>query len=81
MASGSAAMTRTVVIKGRVIGPQTVELDQPLPEHTSEVEVVARVKTAGGGKLSDFLRSLPPGTRTKEDIDRQIDEERDSWNR
>jgi hypothetical protein len=74
-------MTRTVVIKGHKTGPNTVELDQPLPNETTEVEVVARVKTAGGGKLSDFLRSLPPGTRTKEDIDRQINEERDSWDR
>ena len=74
-------MTRTVIIKGHKTGPNTVELDQPLPNETTEVEVVARVKTAGGGKLSDFLRSLPPGTRTKQDIDRQINEERDSWDR
>jgi hypothetical protein len=81
MAVERNAMTRTVVIKGRKVGPHTVELDQPLPEQTSEVEVLARIKTPGGGKLSDFLRSLPPGTRTKEDIDRQINEERDSWDR
>jgi hypothetical protein len=81
MAAEQNTMTRTVVIKGRVVGPQTVELDQPLPAQTSEVEVVARVKTAGGGKLSDYLRSLPPGIRTIEDINRQVDEERDSWDR
>jgi len=71
-------MTRTVVIKGRVVGPHTVELDEPLPEQTSEVEVVARIKTSGR-KLSEIMQSFPPGTRTKEDIDRQINEERDSW--
>ena len=70
-------MTRTVIIKGRVVGPQTVELAQPLPEQTSEV--VARVKMAGRGNLSDILRSFPPGTRSKEDIDRQVNEERDAW--
>lgn len=74
-------MTRTVVIKGRKIGPNTVELDEPLPEQASEVEVVARIKTEGHGKLSDYIRSLPPGTRTIEDINRQVDEERDSWDR
>jgi hypothetical protein len=74
-------MTRTVVIKGRKVGPNTVELDEPLPEQASEVEVVARIKTEGGGKLSDYIRSLPPGTRTIEDINRQVDEERDSWDR
>jgi hypothetical protein len=29
--------------------------------------------------IFEFIRSLPRGTRTKEDIDGQIAEERDSW--
>lgn len=70
-------MPRTVVIKGRVIGPSTIELEHPLPERTREVDVVARVPDKNSGKLSDYLRSLPPGTRSKEDIDQQIREERD----
>jgi len=54
-----------------------------LEEHT-EVEVlvmapVARVADKVEGKLSDYLRTLPPGTRSKEDIDQQIREERESW--
>jgi hypothetical protein len=81
MAMESNAMTRTVVIKGHKTGPNTVELDQPLPAEATEVEVVARIKTEGGGKLSDYIRSLPLGTRAIEDINRQVDEERDSWNR
>ena len=72
-------MTRTVVIKGRVVGPSTVELERPLPERTREVDVIARISDQGGGKLSDYLRSLPPGTRSKEDIDRQIRQEREAW--
>ena len=73
-------MSRTVVVKGRVVGPSTVELLEPLPKETREVEVVARVSEAADqGKLSDYLRRLPPGTRSKEDIDRQVDEERASW--
>jgi len=72
-------MPRSVVIKGRVVGPTTVELEQPLPERTQEVEVVARVVENDGGKLSDYLRGLPAGARSKEDIDRQIHEERDAW--
>ena len=72
-------MPRRVVIKGRVVGPTTVELEQPLPERTQEVEVVARVVENDGGKLSDYLRGLPAGARSKEDIDRQIHEERDAW--
>jgi hypothetical protein len=72
-------MPRTVVIKGRVVGPHTVELETALPDRTQEVEVVARVSDRVGGKLSDYVRGLPPGTRSKNDIDRQIREERDSW--
>ena len=72
-------MPRTVVIKGRVVGPHTVELETALRDRTQEVDVVARVADRVGGKLSDYVRGLPPGTRSKDEIDRQIREERDSW--
>ncbi len=72
-------MSRTVVIKGRAVGPSTVELDEPLPEEARDIEVVARVSDAAKGSVSDYLRSLPPGTRSKADIDHQIRKERDSW--
>jgi hypothetical protein len=72
-------VSRTIVVKGRVTGPRTVELDEALPERTREVQVVAHLADESGGKLSDYLRSLPPGTRTQADIDRQIREERDAW--
>jgi len=45
------------------------------------VTPVARAVGKVHGRLSDYLRALPPGTRTKEDIDQQIREERDSWMR
>ena len=32
--------------RGRVVGPHTVELAEPLPAQTSEVEVVARERTS-----------------------------------
>jgi hypothetical protein len=72
-------MTKTVIIKGRVVGPSTIELSEPLPAQTREVEVVARIADKDAGKLSDYLRGLPAGTRSKEDIDRQVRDERDSW--
>jgi len=53
-----------------------------LEEHTEVEVLVTPIARAGGkveGKLSDYLRALPPGTRSKEDIDQQIREERDSW--
>ena len=72
-------MSRTVVINGRVVGPHTVELETALPDRTQEVEVVARVTDSVASKLSDYLRALPPGTRSKDEIDRPIREGRDSW--
>ncbi len=74
-------MTRSRVIKGRLVGPSTVELAEPLSAQAgSEVEVLTRVEKPGGRrKLSEILRSFPPGKRSKEDIDRQVREDRDSW--
>ena len=75
-------MTTTVkaIYENGVLKPKS---PLQLEEHT-EVEVlvmapVTRVTDKIGGKLSDYLRGLPPGTRTKDDIDQQIREERDSW--
>jgi hypothetical protein len=67
-----------------VVGSTTVEVDAPIPASASEVEVVVRVPDEEAPRLQDlidFLESLPPGTRSKEDIDRQIDEDRGSWDR
>ena len=66
-------------MKGRLVGPKTVELDHPLPERTQDVQVVAEVRDSTAGTLSDYLRGLPPGNRTKDDIDQQVREERDAW--
>jgi hypothetical protein len=76
-------MQRTIAVKGRLINPRTVELDEPVSELTGDVEVVLRAVTGDstfqGETIFEFLRRFPVGTRTKEDIDRQIGEERDSW--
>jgi hypothetical protein len=76
-------MERTIVIKGRIVGPTTIELDEPVSDLTASVEVILRpVAEPHDAKEEDvfhFLRHLSPGTRAKEDIDRQITEERASW--
>jgi hypothetical protein len=75
-------MSRAVIVRGHAIDGTTVRLDEPLPPDAKEIEVVVRLRDEParcGERLGDFLRNLPPGTRTKEDIDRQIAEERDSW--
>lgn len=76
-------MVEARVVKGHLIGPSTVELDEPVRIPSGEVEVILRVSgtkaTDRADTLAAFLRSLPPGGRTKADIDRQIHDERDSW--
>ena len=75
-------MTHTVVVRGRVVGSTTVQVDEPIPADTTEVEVVLHLRDrtpSGRMTASEYVRQLPPGNRTKEDIDRQIREERDSW--
>jgi hypothetical protein len=77
-------MARTVVVKGHIVGSNTVELDEPVPNDATDVEVIVHVADEPASRLQeliDFLKSLPPGTRSKEDIDRQIDEDRGSWDR
>jgi hypothetical protein len=74
-----SVVSRTIVVKGRVIGPRTVELEEPLPERTREVRVVADIGDGTAGLLTDYLRGLPPGNRSQADIDQQLREERDAW--
>jgi hypothetical protein len=75
-------MQRAIIVRGRLSGPRRIELDEPVDQVTGEVEVFVRpvqAETVPKRDIFDVLQSLPPGTRTKEDIDRQIAEERDSW--
>ena len=76
-------MHGTTVIRGRLVGPTQVELEQPVSNVADEVEVVVRARVAQepGARedLLSLLDRIPPGTRTREDIDEQIREERESW--
>lgn len=75
-------MAHTVVLRGRVVGSTTVQVDEPIPRETTEVEVVLHLGEKPATRpmtIGEYVRQLPPGKRTKEDIDRQIREERDSW--
>ncbi|MCL2723292.1 MAG: hypothetical protein FWD69_02550 [Polyangiaceae bacterium] len=78
-------MDRAIIVRGRLNGPQRIDLEEPVKEITGEVEVVIHPIERAGTKsredIFEFLRSLPTGTRSKEDIDQQIAEERSSWSR
>ena len=79
-------MRRAIVVKGRMVGPTTVELVEQVPPTETEVEVVVPVgdevdEVAGDRRESvvEYLRRLPVGMRTKEEIDRQLREEGEAW--
>jgi hypothetical protein len=75
-------MQRAVVIRGRLVGPTTVELDEPVsvPDVQRTVEVLLRIPAdlASGETetIVEFLQNLPAGVRSKEEIDRQLVTER-----
>lgn len=72
-----------IVVEGRLVSPTQIELNNPVvvtdpaiiieirPRQTSRHEAVLA--------LLEHMGSMPPGTRSKEDIDRQIEEDRAGW--
>ena len=75
-------MTETVTIPAH-IEDGAIRLDAPLPPDLERVEVrgyrSSRRDESALNDLVAFLESLPAGARSKEDIDRQVKEERSSW--
>ncbi len=77
-------MPHTIVIPGHLVDARTVELESPAPTEAKNADVLIRVPGPTSGlptRLSQILRQLPPGCRTRADIDRQMEEERSSWDR
>lgn len=76
-------MERAIVVRGKLTDAQHIELDEPVTEMEGLVDVVLRgVPSDTDGQDEDifeFIAKLPAGTRSKEDIDRQVREERESW--
>jgi len=63
----------------------SLHLDGPLPPNVERVEVLVHLKAparvATGLDLIAFLDALPPGRRSKAELDAQLDAERTSWSR
>ena len=76
-------MERAIIVRGTLSDPLHIELAEPVTELRGEVEIVVRPASVSRPQprqdIFDFIASLSPGTRSKEDIDRQIQEERDAW--
>jgi len=75
-------MHRNVTVRGRLSDPRHIELAEPVRDIGGEVEVEVSIRPVSKTKGTDvfaLIANLPPGSRTKAEIDRQIEEERASW--
>ena len=71
-----------IVVQGTIADSRHIELAEPIDGVGSSVEVVVRManrKPKSGKNLLDVLARIGQGKRTKEDVDRQIREERETW--
>jgi hypothetical protein len=76
-------------VKLQVVVPENRQLTLTLPPEVppGEVEVIVLSRTMGEPsrgsweRIQQFLRNMPPAQpgRTKEEIDRYLTEERESW--
>jgi len=78
------AITATIIRAKRITATQ-VELSEPLPDDAGEIEVIFRPAANAALQHNDdlplleWLQTLPPGTRSKQDIDAQIGQLRGEW--
>ena len=75
-------MTETITIPAH-IEAGVIHLDGCLPEDVVRIEVVAHRREAlaspAGTDILAFLDALPPGTKSKAELDARLDAERDAW--
>lgn len=75
-------MQSAIVVGGRLTGPRHVELDESVEGLKGDVEVILRARRSEAAEeesVSQLLRRLPSGTRSREEIDRQLREDRGEW--
>jgi hypothetical protein len=76
-------METAVIVRGRISNSRHIELDEPVADIDGEVEIVLRrIKPPAETTIVDvfdLIATSAPGMRTKEDIDRQLADERSSW--
>jgi hypothetical protein len=74
-------MQTPIVVQGRIAGPTTIELNEPVSPFAGPVEVVVHPSVAPDDQrsLAEFVKNLPGGSRSKDEIDAQIHAEHDCW--
>jgi hypothetical protein len=76
-------METALILRGRLSDPRHIELDEAVAGIEGEVEVVLRAVVVPSPPdvvdVFDLISAVAPGTRTKDDIDRQLAEDRGAW--
>jgi hypothetical protein len=76
-------MEIALIVRGRISNSRHIELDEAVPGIDGVVEVTVRrvvvPEQAGTVDVFELISAASPGTRSKEDIDQQIADERSSW--
>lgn len=75
-------MEHSIVAAGRIADPRHIELDEPLHAIQGRVEIIVRPAPKSSElrvDIMDVILAMPPGSRSKEEIDQEIEAERSSW--
>jgi hypothetical protein len=81
-------METAIIIRGKITDSRHIELDEPVQGMTGVVEVTLRAVAANAVAANagaaahdvfDLIATLAPGGRSKDEIDRQVADERDAW--
>lgn len=75
-------MQRTITVRGHLVSPRRIELDESVGDIVGDVEVVVRAVAPDERSrrdVFDVVAAMQAGTRQKEAIDQQLAEERASW--
>jgi len=74
-------MDKAVIVKGTIEDQRHLLLDESIPLNGNRVEIFIRYlhEKPVKNQLFSYIENLPPGNRSKSDIDNQIIQERSAW--
>ena len=75
-------LKQTRTVRGCLNGTRRIDLDDEIDDVAGLEQIIVKLSAGDAWPsedILDVLASLPPGMRTKKDIDAQLREERESW--
>jgi hypothetical protein len=73
-------MHNVIIVRGRLIGPRNIELDEAVTGTECKVEIIFRTSATNQEEdVFQFLKRLPPDTQSREELDKKLSSERQAW--